>query len=114
MERSPLYDTFARAPLTFVRGEGCWLETDDGRRFLDFGSGIAVNSLGHANPRLAKVLSDQAARLWHVSNLYRIPEQERLAQLLCDASFADKVLRATSVWPQGPARQPIAETEGYV
>lgn len=96
MDRSPLYDTFARAPLSFVRGEGCWLETDDGRRFLDFSSGVAVNSLGHAHPKLAAALSDQAGKLWHVSNLYRIPEQERLAQLLCDATFAEKVFFANS------------------
>ena len=96
MDRSPLYDTFARAPLSFVRGEGCWLETDDGRRFLDFSSGVAVNSLGHAHPKLAAALSEQAGKLWHVSNLYRIPEQERLAQLLCDATFAEKVFFANS------------------
>jgi acetylornithine/N-succinyldiaminopimelate aminotransferase len=96
MDRSPLFDTFARAPLAFVRGEGCWLETDDGRRFLDFSSGVAVNSLGHAHPKLVAALTDQAGRLWHVSNLYRIPEQERLAQRLCDATFAEKVFFANS------------------
>jgi acetylornithine/N-succinyldiaminopimelate aminotransferase len=96
MDRSPLYDTFARAPLSFVRGEGCWLETDDGRRFLDFSSGVAVTSLGHAHPKLAAVLSEQAGKLWHVSNLYRIPEQERLARLLCEATFAEKVFFANS------------------
>jgi len=96
MDRSPLYENYARAPLSFVRGEGCWLETDDGRRFLDFSSGVAVNSLGHAHPKLAAVLSEQAGKLWHVSNLYRVPEQERLATLLCDATFADKVFFANS------------------
>jgi acetylornithine/N-succinyldiaminopimelate aminotransferase len=96
MDRSPLFDTFARVPVSFVRGEGCWLETDDGRRMLDFSSGVAVNSLGHAHPKLAAVLSEQAGRLWHVSNLYRIPEQERLAKLLCDATFAEKVFFANS------------------
>jgi acetylornithine/N-succinyldiaminopimelate aminotransferase len=63
---------------------------------LDFSSGVAVNSLGHAHPKLAAVLSEQADRLWHVSNLYRIPEQERLARLLCDATFAEKVFFANS------------------
>lgn len=96
MDRSPLFDTFARAPLAFVRGDGCWLVTDDGRRMLDFSSGVAVNSLGHAHPKLAAVLSEQAAKLWHVSNLYRIPEQERLARLLCEATFAEKVFFANS------------------
>ena len=96
MDRSPLYDTFARAPLAFARGEGCWLETTDGRRFLDFSSGVAVNSLGHAHPKLVAVLTEQAGKLWHVSNLFRIPEQERLAQLLCDGSFAEKVFFANS------------------
>lgn len=96
MDRSPLFDTFARAPLAFVRGEGCWLVTDDGRRMLDFSSGVAVNSLGHAHPKLAAVLSEQAGKLWHVSNLYRIPEQERLARLLCEATFAEKVFFANS------------------
>ncbi len=96
MDRSPLYDTFARAPLAFARGEGCWLETTDGRRFLDFSSGVAVNSLGHAHPKLVAVLTEQAGKLWHVSNLFRIPEQERLAQLLCDGTFAEKVFFANS------------------
>jgi acetylornithine/N-succinyldiaminopimelate aminotransferase len=96
MDRSPLYDTFARAPLAFARGEGCWLETTDGRRFLDFSSGVAVNSLGHAHPKLVAALTEQAGKVWHVSNLFRIPEQERLAQLLCDASFAEKVFFANS------------------
>ncbi len=96
MDRSPLYDTFARAPLAFARGEGCWLETTDGDRYLDFSSGVAVNSLGHAHPKLVEVLSDQAGKLWHVSNLFRIPEQEKLGQLLCDASFADKVFFGNS------------------
>jgi len=96
MTRSPLYDTFARAPVAFARGEGCWLETVDGDRYLDFSSGVAVNSLGHAHPKLVAAITDQAGRLWHVSNLFRIPEQEQLAQLLCDNSFAEKVFFANS------------------
>jgi acetylornithine/N-succinyldiaminopimelate aminotransferase len=79
MSNSPIYDTYARAPLAFVRGEGAWVETTDGRRMLDFSGGVAVNSLGHAHPALVKALTEQAGRLWHVSNLYRIPEQEALA-----------------------------------
>jgi acetylornithine/N-succinyldiaminopimelate aminotransferase len=81
--------TYARFDLEFDRGEGCHLFTADGRRFLDFNSGIAVNALGHAHPHLVKVLQEQAAKLWHVSNLYRIPEQERLAERLVANSFAD-------------------------
>ncbi len=96
MDRSPLYDTFARAPIAFVRGEGAWVETTDGRKLLDFGGGIAVNALGHAHPALVKALTEQAGRLWHVSNLYRIPEQEALAGKLVALSFADKVFFGNS------------------
>ncbi len=96
MDRSPLYDTFARAPLAFARGEGAWVETTDGRRLLDFSGGVAVNALGHAHPALVKALTEQAGRLWHVSNLYRIPEQEALAGKLTALSFADKVFFGNS------------------
>ncbi len=96
MDRSPLFNTFARAPLAFERGEGAWLTTTDGRRVLDFASGVAVNSLGHAHPALVAALKAQAEKLWHVSNLYEIPEQERLAETLCRASFADKVFFGNS------------------
>ena len=88
--------TYNRAALAFVRGEGCWLTEADGRRFLDLGSGIAVNALGHANPALVEVLSEQAQRLWHVSNLYQIPEQQRLADLLVEHTFADTVFFTNS------------------
>jgi acetylornithine/N-succinyldiaminopimelate aminotransferase len=88
--------TYSRAPLAFVSGEGSWLQAEDGRRFLDLGAGIAVNALGHAHPALVAAVSDQAARLWHVSNLYRIPEQERLADLLVAATFADTVFFTNS------------------
>ena len=81
--------TYNRAPLSFVSGEGAWLVADDGRRYLDFGSGIAVTSLGHAHPKLVAALKDQADKLWHVSNLYQIPQQQRLADLLVEHSFAD-------------------------
>jgi acetylornithine/N-succinyldiaminopimelate aminotransferase len=80
---------FSRASLAFERGEGCWLITADGERYLDFASGIAVNSLGHAHPHLVEALKAQAERLWHVSNLYAIPDGERLARRLAEASFAD-------------------------
>ncbi|MFN6924713.1 MAG: aspartate aminotransferase family protein [Tabrizicola sp.] len=88
--------TYNRAPLAFVRGAGSWLEAEDGRRYLDLGAGIAVNALGHAHPDLIRTLTDQAARLWHVSNVYRIPEQERLADLLVERTFADTVFFTNS------------------
>ena len=96
MAQSHLYDTFARAPVAFARGEGVWLETTDGRRMLDFMGGIAVNSLGHAHPALQKALAEQAGKVWHVSNLFRIPEQEALAEKLCAETFADKVFFGNS------------------
>jgi acetylornithine/N-succinyldiaminopimelate aminotransferase len=88
--------TYARAPLEFARGEGSWLIATDGSRFLDFGAGIAVNALGHAHPKLVAALEAQARRLWHVSNLYEIPEQRRLAERLVDATFADTVFVTNS------------------
>ena len=88
--------TYSRAPLTFVKGEGSWLIEADGRRFLDLGAGIAVNALGHAHPALVEVLSTQAQNLWHVSNLYQIPQQQTLADQLVDNSFADTVFFTNS------------------
>ena len=83
--------TYARAPLNFVKGEGTWLIEADGRRFLDLGAGIAVNALGHAHPDLVDALTQQAQNLWHVSNLYEIPNQQRLADQLVSLTFADTV-----------------------
>lgn len=91
-----LMSTYARQDLAFERGEGSYLFTADGRRYLDFGSGIAVTALGHAHPHLVKAIQDQAAKLWHTSNLFRIPEQEKLAQRLVDNSFADKAFFCNS------------------
>ena len=88
--------TYSRAPLNFVKGEGSWLIEADGRRFLDLGAGIAVNALGHAHPKLVKAISDQAENLWHVSNLYNIPQQQALADKLVDATFADTVFFTNS------------------
>jgi acetylornithine/N-succinyldiaminopimelate aminotransferase len=93
---SALLPNYARADLAFERGEGAWLWTVDGRRFLDFGSGIATASLGHGHPHLSKAIADQAAKVMHVSNLYRIPQAERLAQRLVDATFADSVFFCNS------------------
>ncbi|SEB48335.1 aspartate aminotransferase family protein [Rhodobacter sp. 24-YEA-8] len=93
---TPVLPTYNRAPLSFVKGEGSWLEASDGRRYLDLGAGIAVNALGHAAPELVAVLTEQAGRLWHVSNVYTIPEQEKLAELLVDRTFADTVFFTNS------------------
>ena len=86
---SHLMPTFARVHLAFERGEGVWLVATDGERYLDFTSGVAVNALGHGHPHLVAALAEQAQKVWHVSNLYEIPESERAAQRLCAASFAD-------------------------
>jgi len=88
--------TYNRAPLSFVKGEGAWLIEADGRRFLDLGAGIAVNVLGHANPALVQAVTEQAGKLWHVSNLYRIPGQEELADRLTEKTFADTVFFTNS------------------
>ncbi|MFQ5565334.1 MAG: aspartate aminotransferase family protein [Paracoccaceae bacterium] len=93
---SPVMPTYARAPLEFERGEGCWLIATDGSTYLDFGAGIAVNALGHAHPKLVAALEAQGRRLWHVSNLYEIAEQKRLAGRLVDATFADTVFFTNS------------------
>ena len=88
--------TYARHDLIFERGEGAWLITSGGDRYLDFGSGIAVNALGHAHPRLVAALTEQAGKLWHTSNIYRVAGQERLAGRLADATFADKAFFCNS------------------
>jgi acetylornithine/N-succinyldiaminopimelate aminotransferase len=93
---APVMPTYARYDLAFERGEGAYLITADGRRYLDFASGIAVTALGHAHPHLVAALKAQADKLWHCSNLYRIPEGERLAKRLTDASFADSVFFTNS------------------
>lgn len=88
--------TYNRADLAFEKGEGAWAITADGTRYLDLGAGIAVNALGHANPQLVEALTDQAGKIWHVSNLYQIPQQERLASLLVEHTFADTVFITNS------------------
>ena len=92
----PVLPTYARAPVAFEKGEGPWLHDVNGEAYLDFGAGIAVNLLGHAHPHLVSALTDQARRLWHTSNLYGIPGQERLAQRLTEACFADTVFFTNS------------------
>ncbi|MGE3147764.1 MAG: aspartate aminotransferase family protein [Pseudorhodoplanes sp.] len=93
---SHLLPAYARAELAFERGEGAWLITSGGERYLDFTSGVAVNALGHAHPRLIEAVAAQAQKLWHVSNLFQIPEGEKLAARLCDLTFADLVFFCNS------------------
>jgi len=93
---TPVMPTYNRAPLAFDHGDGCYLVTGDGERYLDFAAGIAVNALGHNHPHLVETLKTQGEKLWHVSNLYRIPEAERLAQRLVEHSFADTMFLTNS------------------
>ncbi len=93
---SPLLPTYARAELSFEKGEGAWLYGRDGERYLDFGAGIAVNALGHAHPHLVQALTEQATKVWHTSNLFQIPEGERLAKRLVENTFADVVFFSNS------------------
>ncbi|GAB5373889.1 MAG: aspartate aminotransferase family protein [Acuticoccus sp.] len=96
MTHSSLFKTYNRAPVSFATGQGCWLNGSDGRRYLDMGSGIAVNSCGHQHPHLVAKLQEAAAGVWHTSNLFEIPEQTRLAERLAAATFADKVFFCNS------------------
>lgn len=96
MTTSHLLPTFARVDLAFERGEGAWLYATTGERFLDFTSGIAVNALGHAHPQIVAAITEQVHKAIHVSNLFRVPEQEKLADRLCAASFADYAFFANS------------------
>ncbi|MEL7544620.1 MAG: aspartate aminotransferase family protein, partial [Pseudomonadota bacterium] len=91
-----LLPTYARADLEFASGRGARMTTTDGEAFLDFSSGIAVNALGHQHPKLVEAVTAQAQTIWHTSNLYRIPGQERLAERLCDATFAEQVFFTNS------------------
>ena len=95
-KKNMLMENYARAPLAFERGEGSWLISTDGERYLDFASGIAVNSLGHGHPVLVDALTAQAQKLWHVSNLYTIPEQMRVAEMLCKRAQLTKTFFCNS------------------
>ena len=94
--KSHLLPVFARVDLAFTRGEGCWLTATNGERYLDFTSGVAVNALGHAHPALVAALQEQATKLWHMSNLFKSPDGERLAARLCEQSFANFVFFCNS------------------
>jgi acetylornithine/N-succinyldiaminopimelate aminotransferase len=93
---SHLLPVFARVDLGFERGEGAWLVATNGDRYLDFTSGVAVNALGHCHPQLVAALQEQATRLWHMSNLFKSPDGDRLAARLCEQSFADYVFFCNS------------------
>ena len=93
---SPVLPTYARAPVAFVRGVGCRAYTADGTEYLDFGAGVAVNSCGHTHPHLVEALTEQANKIWHTSNLYQMPGQEKLAKRLIEHSFADTVFFCNS------------------
>src|SRR6476620_4281416 len=108
-----LMPTYARQPVAFARGQGVWLWDTAGKRYLDGLSGIAVNGLGHAHPRFVRALADQAARLVHASNLYRIPEQEDLADLLCALSGMDNVFFCNSGCEANEAAIKLARLYGH-
>ena len=91
-----LYETYNRAPLRFERGEGVWLFTESGERYLDFAAGVAVNALGHGHPHLVAALKAQADKVWHLSNLYEVPGQEELSKRLTENTFADRVFFTNS------------------
>ena len=101
MSITPLMPVYPRCDVRPVRGEGVYLISEDGRRFLDFAAGIAVNALGHGHPKLVKAIADQAATLMHVSNLYGSPQGEALAKRIVDKSFAEKSIKQLGEW-KGP------------
>ena len=106
-------NTYGRAEIAFVRGEGCWLESESHERYLDCASGIAVNTLGHGHPRLVAALQGQASKLWHTSNLYRIPGQEAVAKKLAYLSGLDQVFFCNSGAEATEAAVKIARRAAY-
>ncbi len=110
---SAVMQTYGRAEIGFVRGEGCWLISESGDRYLDCASGIAVNTLGHSHPRLVAALIEQAGKLWHTSNLYRIPGQELVAKLLASLSGLDQVFFCNSGAEATEAAVKIARRAAY-
>jgi acetylornithine/N-succinyldiaminopimelate aminotransferase len=111
---SAIVPVYARAELAFERGDGCWLTTTSGERYLDFGSGIAVAALGYSHPHLVEALSRQGAKIWHTSNLFQIPDGERLAARLTDATFADLAFFANSGAEANEAAIKMARKRQYV
>ena len=108
-----LMNTYARQPVTFVRGEGAYLWDETGKRYLDAVAGVAVNGLGHAHPHLVKAISEQAARLVHTSNLYRVQHQETLADRLCELSGMDKAFFCNSGCEANEAAIKLARLYGH-
>ena len=108
-----LMNTYSRLPVAFVRGEGAWVFDETGKRYLDALAGIAVNTLGHAHPRLVKAVTDQAARVMHTSNIYRIPEQERLSDRLAEISGMDEVFFCNSGCEANEAAIKLARLFGH-
>lgn len=106
-------NTYMRQPVTFVKGEGVWLWDDKGEKYLDALAGVAVNGLGHAHPKLVQAISEQAAKLIHVSNIYNIAEQEALADKLCEISGMDKVFFCNSGCEANEASIKLARLYGY-
>ena len=113
MSEQFLIPTYARQPVSFERGEGVWLYDADGNRFMDAVSGVAVCNLGHAHPAVTRTLADQAARLVHTSNLYRIPAQEKLAARLCALSGMEKVFFSNSGAEANEAAIKLARLHGH-
>jgi acetylornithine/N-succinyldiaminopimelate aminotransferase len=110
---SHLMNTYARLPVAFTHGEGVWLWDDSGKRYLDALAGIAVNTLGHAHPRFIAALNEQIGKLIHVSNVYRIPEQERLADKLCQLSHMREVFVCNSGCEANEAAIKLARMYGH-
>ena len=108
-----LMNTYARQPISFVKGEGAWLFDAEGNRYLDALAGVAVNGLGHAHPKLVKALTEQVAKLIHVSNIYNINEQGRLADKLCEISGMDKVFFCNSGCEANEAAIKLARLYGH-
>jgi acetylornithine/N-succinyldiaminopimelate aminotransferase len=108
-----LMNTYARQPVSFVKGEGVWLFDLEGNRYLDALAGVAVNGLGHSHPKLVKAISEQAAKLIHVSNIYNINEQSRLADKLCEISGMDKVFFCNSGCEANEASIKLARLYGH-
>lgn len=106
-------NTYMRQPVTFVKGEGVWLWDEKGEKYLDALSGVAVNGLGHAHPKLVKAISEQAARLIHVSNIYQVAEQEALGDKLCELSGMDKVFFCNSGCEANEASIKLARLYGH-
>lgn len=108
-----LMNTYSRQPVTFVKGDGVWLYDDKGEKYLDALAGVAVNGLGHAHPKLVRAISEQAAKLIHVSNIYNIAEQEALGDKLCEISGMDKVFFCNSGCEANEAAIKLARLYGH-